>query len=160
MDSAFDRVVNFGKMAASATTVFESSMRSGEQPNICVKEADDQEGTAAKHKAIHEQRGMDFLSRHGKAFGLSANEISAGRSIILCTDMQEDIASISFASRQIKFLGKLLASADLLAQLSDQIYLDRILSSKDADPRNHLRRGGIVETVRRKYGSQDCSNCV
>ena len=160
MDSAFDRVVNFGKMAALATTVFESAMRSGEQPKICVKEADDREGTGAKHKAIHEQRGMDFLSRHGKALGLSANEISAGRSIILCTDMQEDIASISFASRQIKFLGKLLASADLLAQLSDQIYLDRILSSKDADPHNHLRRGGIVETVRRKYGSQDCSNCV
>jgi uncharacterized membrane protein len=148
--------------------------------------------------------------------------------------MQEDIASISFASRQIKFLGKLLAAADLLAQLSDQIYLekllflfhecreaevgnykresdiiekalpfysiienrlkllklktdrymtshfnsrsdidenlyrvaikrhkkylDRILSDKDADPRNHLRRGGIVATVRRQYGSQDCSN--
>ena len=48
-------------MAASATTVFESAMRSGEQPNICAKEADDREGTGAKHKAIHEQHGMDFL---------------------------------------------------------------------------------------------------
>jgi hypothetical protein len=199
-----------------------------------IQESDDREGTGAKHKALHEQRSMDFLSRHGKAFGLSADEICAGRSIISCTDMQEDIASISFASRQIKFLGKLLASTDLLAQLSDQIYLekllflfhecreaevgnykresdiiekalpfysifenrlkllklktdrymtshfnsrsnidenlyrvaikrhkkylDRILSDKDADPRNHLRRGGIVATVCRQYGSQDCSN--
>ena len=174
------------------------------------------------------------MKKSRKAFGLSANEISAGRSIILCTDKQEDIASISFASRQIKFLGKLLASADLQAQLSDQIYLEKllflfhecreagvgnykresdiiekalpfydvfedrlkslklntgrhmrshfdsrskidenlyrvaikrhkkyltgILSSKDADPRHHLRRGGIVATVRRQYGSQDCSN--
>ena len=197
-----------------------------------IQEADDREGTGAKHKAIHEQRSMDFLSRHGQAFGLSAEEISAGCSIILCTDMQEDIASISFASRQIKFLAKLLASADLLAQLSDQIYLEKllflfhefreagvgnykretdiiekalpfydvfedrlkllslktdrymtshfgsrsnidenlyrvaikrhkkylagILSRKDADPRHHLRRGGIVATVRRRYGEQDC----
>ena len=28
-------------------------------------------------------------------------------------------------------------------------YLTGILSSKDADPRKHLRRGGIVETFRR-----------
>ena len=199
-----------------------------------IQDADDREGTGAKHKAIHEQRSMDFLSRHGKAFGLSADEISAGRSIILCTDMQKDIGSIAFASRQIKFLGKLLASADLLAQLSDQIYLEKllflfhecreaevgnykresdiiekalpfydvfedrlkslklntdrqmkshfdsrskidenlyrvaikrhkkylagILSRGDADPRHHLRRGGIVATVRRQYGSQDCGN--
>ena len=195
-----------------------------------IQEADDREGTGAKHKATHEQRSMGFLSRHGQAFGLSADEISAGRSIILCTNMQEDISSISFASRQIKFIGKLLASADLLAQLSDQLYLekllflfhecqeagignytteadiiikaspfydvfedrlkllanktdrymelhfasrsqidenlyrvairrhkqylDRILSSKDADPRKYLRRGDIVETVRRLYGNQ------
>ena len=191
-----------------------------------IQEVDDREGTGAKHKAIHERRSMEFLSRHGKSFGLSAEEISAGRSIIRCTDMQTDIESISFASRQIKLLGKLLAAADLLAQLSDPLYLEKllylyhecreagtgnytteadilikappfydvfedrlkllmiktdrylklhfasrshgdedlyrvaiekhkhylenILSSKDADPYNHLRRGGIVETVRRQ----------
>jgi hypothetical protein len=140
--------------------------------------------------------------------------------------MQEDIGSIYFASRQIKFIGKLLAAADLLAQLSDQLYLEKllylyhecretgtgnytteadiiikaspfydvfedrlklltiktdrylklhfasrshgdenlyrvaiekhkhylenILSREDADPYNHLRRGGIVETLRRQ----------
>jgi hypothetical protein len=190
-----------------------------------IQEADDREGTGAKHKAIHERRSMEFLSRHGQAFGLSADEIVAGRSIIQCTDMQKDIAPIAFASRQTKFIGKLLAAADLLAQLSDQLYLEKllflyrecreagtgdystesdiiikalpfydvfedrlkllaiktdrylklyfasrsqgdenlyrlaiekhkhylasILSSKDADPRKHLRRGGIVETFRR-----------
>ena len=69
-----------------------------------IQDADDREGTGAKHKANHERRSMEFLSRHGTSFGLSADEIAAGRSIILCTDMQKDIASISFASRQIKFI--------------------------------------------------------
>jgi hypothetical protein len=190
-----------------------------------IQDADDKGGTGAKHRAIHERRSMEFLSRHGRSFGLSADEIAAGHSIIQCTDMQKDIASISFASRQIEFIGKLLAAADLLAQLSDQLYLEKllflyrecreagagnystesdiiikalpfydvfedrlklltiksdrylklhfasrsqgdenlyrvaiqkhkhylasILSSKDADPRKHLRRGGMVETVRR-----------
>ena len=190
-----------------------------------IQDADDGDGTGAKHKAIHERRSMEFLSCHGRSFGLSADEISAGCSIIQCTDLQEDIDSISFASREIELIGKLLAAADLLAQLSDQLYLEKllflyrecleagtgnystesdiiikalpfydvfedrlkllkiktdrylklhfasrsqgdenlyrvaikkhkhylasILSRKDADPRKHLRRGGIVETVRR-----------
>jgi hypothetical protein len=92
-----------------------------------IQEAGDRKGTGAKHKAIHEQRSMDFLSSHGISFGLSAEEISAGRSIIRCTDMQTDIGSIAFASPQIKFIGKLLAAADLLAQLSDQLYLEKLL---------------------------------
>jgi hypothetical protein len=92
-----------------------------------IQDADEREGTGAKHKALHEQRSMDFLSRHGRAFGLSADEIAAGHSIIRCTDMQADIESIPFASRQIEFLGKLLAASDLLAQLSDQLYLEKLL---------------------------------
>jgi hypothetical protein len=113
-----------------------------------IQKADDREGTGAKHKAIHEQRSMDFLSRHGQAFGLSADEISAGRSLILCTDMQEDIASISFASRQIKFLGKLLAAADLLAQLSDQLYLEKLLflyhEGREAGDGNYKSESDII----------------
>jgi len=113
-----------------------------------IQEESDTGGTGAKHKADHEQRSMDFLSRHGKVFGLSADEISAGRSMILCTDMQEDIASISFASRQIKFLGKLLASADLLAQLSDQIYLEKLLflfhECREAGAVNYTSESDII----------------
>ena len=192
-----------------------------------IQEANDGEGTGARHKANHEQRSMDFLRHHGHAFGLSTDEIAAGCSVIGCTDMQEDIGSMAFASPQVEFLGKLLAAADLIAQLSDQLYLEKllylyreireagdgdykseadiiikaspfydlfekrleslrvetdrylklhfasrghgaenlyrvaikkhrtylehILSLKDADPRENLRRGGIVETVRRQY---------
>jgi hypothetical protein len=92
-----------------------------------IQDAQDRTGTGAKYKAIHEQRSMDFLSRHGKEFGLSPDEIHAGRSIISCTDMDEDISSIVFPSLQIEMLGKLLASADLLAQLSNQTYLEQLL---------------------------------
>jgi len=191
-----------------------------------IQAVDDRKGTGAKYKAVHEQRSMEFLSRHGEALDLSADEIAAGRSIIQCTDMQEDIGAIAFDSRQIKFIGRLLAAADLLAQLADQLYLEKllylyyecreagignyateaeiiikasafydvfedrlkllniktdrylklhfasrphgdenlyrvaiekhkhylenILSSKDADPYCHLRRGGIVESVQRQ----------
>ena len=196
-----------------------------------IQDAGDREGTGAKYKPIHEQRSMDLLSRHGQAFGLTADEISAGQRIIRCTDMQADIESVSFASRRIKLLGKLLAASDLFAQLSDQHYIEKLLylyhecreagigdytreadiiinalpfydvfedrlkllsintdrylrlhfasrshrdenlyrlaiekhkdylasiqSSKAANPYNHLRRGGIVETIRRQTATSN-----
>ena len=70
---------------------------------------------------------MDFLSRHGFEFGLSDAEIAAGRTIILCTDMDNDIATIAFASAQIQLLGKLLGTADLMAQLAEETYLEKLL---------------------------------
>ena len=92
-----------------------------------IQEESDSRGTGAKHKADHEQRSMDFLSRHGSRFGLSAEEIAAGRAIILCTDMDTDITTIAFPSAQVELLGKLLGTADLMAQLAEQTYLEKLL---------------------------------
>ena len=92
-----------------------------------IQKDSDREGTGAKYTAVHEKRSMDFLARHGEEFGLSADEIAAGCSIILCTDIDNDISKIAFPSAQIELLGRLLASADLLAQLSDQNYLEKLL---------------------------------
>jgi hypothetical protein len=92
-----------------------------------IQEESDNRGTGAKYKADHEQRSMDFLSRHGSMFGLSAEEIAAGRMIIECTDMDADITAIAFPSPQIELLGKLLGAADLMSQLAEQTYLEKLL---------------------------------
>jgi hypothetical protein len=91
-----------------------------------IQEKSDRQGTGAKYTAIHEQRSMDFLSRHGAKYGLSPEEIAAGRTIILCTDLDVDIADLSFASYQIELLGKMLGAADLMAQLADPMYLEKL----------------------------------
>jgi len=92
-----------------------------------IQEESDTRGTGAKYKADHEQRSMDFLSRYGFEFGLSDAEIAAGRMIILCTDMDTDIATIAFPSPQIELLGKLLGTGDLMAQLAERTYLEKLL---------------------------------
>ncbi len=92
-----------------------------------IQEESDTRGTGAKHKSVHEQRSIDFLSRHGSEFGLSAEEIAAGRMIIRCTDMAADITTIAFPSPQIELLGKLLGTADLMAQLAERRYLEKLL---------------------------------
>jgi hypothetical protein len=92
-----------------------------------IQQESDTEGTGAKYKAVHEQRSMDFLSSHGSKFGLSEEEIAAGRAIIMCTDMDADITTIAFPSPRIELLGKLLGTADLMAQLAEQTYLEKLL---------------------------------
>ncbi len=91
-----------------------------------IQEASEIEGTGARHKSDHEQRSKDFLSRHGSAFGLSTGQIADGRAIIACTDMALDLSTISFSSDGIELLGKMLGTADLLAQLGDIAYLEKI----------------------------------
>jgi hypothetical protein len=92
-----------------------------------IQEESDTQGTGAKYKANHEQRSMEFLSRHGFEFRLSDEEIAAGKSIILCTDMAADIDTISFPSPRVELLGKMLGAADLLAQLAEREYLEKLL---------------------------------
>jgi hypothetical protein len=92
-----------------------------------IQEESDTRGTGAKHKADHERRSMDFLSRHGSKFGMSAEEIASGRMMILCTDMDTDISTVAFPSPQIEMLGKMLGAADLMAQLAEETYLEKLL---------------------------------
>jgi len=92
-----------------------------------IQEQSDTRGTGAKYKAQHEQRSMEFLSRHGCEFGLSEKEIAAGRLMILCTDMVTDIKKVAFSSTQIELLGKMLGAADLMSQLAEETYLEKLL---------------------------------
>lgn len=192
-----------------------------------IQEESDKEGTGAKYTENHVQRSMDFLHRHGSEYGLSGTEIEAASSMILCTDLAVDLTTIGFLDSQTEILGKMLGTADLMAQLADRLYLEKllylyhelkeggigdyedeldvlknavgfyelvaerlktklgatdrfmrshfaarwnidknlyheeierqknylrkILEIPNADPRDYLRRGGIVEKVRRKY---------
>jgi hypothetical protein len=92
-----------------------------------IQDASDRKGTGAKYTVGHEQRSMDFLSRHGAEFGLSSEEIALGRTLIFCTDLDVDISAVPFQSAQVELLGRMLSSADLMAQLADRFYLKKLL---------------------------------
>lgn len=92
-----------------------------------IQEDFDNEGTGAKYTTSHVRRSMDFLKRHGAQLELSDDEITAGRAMILCTDLAVDINSIEFPSGRVELLGKMLGTADLLAQMADRTYLEKLL---------------------------------
>jgi len=92
-----------------------------------IQEDCDMIGTGAKHTGTHVQRSMDFLARYGNEQGFSQESVAAGRTLILCTDLSVDFGTIVFASPEIERLGKMLGAADLLAQMADRTYLEKLL---------------------------------
>ena len=121
-----------------------------------IQEEHDTDGTGSKHAANHVRRSMDFLERHGSELGLSYDEITAGRAIILCTDLAVDISTIVFTSDKVELLGKMLGSADILAQMADRIYLEKLLflyyEFKEAGVGDYL---GEVDLLRKTVAFYD-----
>jgi hypothetical protein len=70
---------------------------------------------------------MDFFRHYGNEYGLSNQDIASGRNMILCTDLNVDVSNILFPTSSIEILGKMLGTADLLAQMADRVYLEKLL---------------------------------
>lgn len=92
-----------------------------------IQENPDIKGTGSKYTIVHVRRSMKFFRIYGEKSGFSEEEIAKCLSMILCTDLAVDIRSITFISRQTELLGKMLGVADLLAQMADRKYLEKLL---------------------------------
>lgn len=92
-----------------------------------LQNSEDNEGTGAKYTACHVRRSMDFLQQHFAAFGLQESEIHASMAMIHCTDLNCDLASVPFPDKTTEQIGKMLATADILAQMADRTYLEKLL---------------------------------
>lgn len=115
-----------------------------------IQEIDDPEDSGAVHRDVHETRSISFIGRHGHALGLFGAEIDAGQSLIECTVMRTETSSIAFPSDGIELLGKMLAVSDLVAQLSEQTYLEKLSLLHAEDSASACPRyGGEVDVIRK-----------
>jgi hypothetical protein len=92
-----------------------------------IQTSDDTEGTGAKYLADHDQRSLRLMRVYGRKSGWSESEIEAGCFLIGCTDLDNTVAAITYPSAVIEHLGKLLAAADLIGQMADRVYLEKLL---------------------------------
>ena len=92
-----------------------------------IQEDHDGEGTGAKYTVHHEQRSAHLLERFGPEFGLSEEEVASGRIMILGTDISMDHSQLTFPSAQIQLLCQMLMASDLMAQMADRSYLEKLL---------------------------------
>ena len=92
-----------------------------------IQKSGDKEGTGAKFTPDHVRLSMDFVTKHAATLLLSEQEKSDLLDMILYTDLMADFPSINFSSLKIELLGKILGTADLIAQMADRTYLEKLL---------------------------------
>jgi len=88
----------------------------------------DKSGTGAKHTLNHVELSVDFVEKYlqtkGSYSDLDFEKIAA---MIRCTGVSIDLTRIKFPSKEIEDLGKILGAADLIGQMSDRNYLEKLL---------------------------------
>ncbi len=88
---------------------------------------DDTEGTGAKHTLIHVQRSIDFVHHLYKDDEYFSDSLVCFQNILNCTGLKEKVKEIEFARPVIRLLGLMLGTADLLGQMADRHYLEKLV---------------------------------
>ncbi|HHU37571.1 MAG TPA: hypothetical protein GXZ47_10165 [Treponema sp.] len=92
-----------------------------------IQEVEDTKGTGAKHTKTHVTRSIAFTKKNQNVFHLSpTNSTRIGR-IISGTDLAIPFNTIPFESDHERWAAELLASADLVGQMADRTYLEKLL---------------------------------
>lgn len=92
-----------------------------------IQEDWDNEGTGGKHTAVHVERSIQFLTRHSHALKINPDEVKIMSNLILCTDLKVEVETLPFSTPEEHSAGCILGTADLLCQMSDRTYLEKLL---------------------------------
>ena len=87
----------------------------------------DRKGTGAKYTIGHEKRSVNFMKKNLVKKGFSQQQMDDCAQLIKCTNLEIEVADIPFRSEEIGNLGKIVGSADLLAQMADRHYLEKLI---------------------------------
>jgi hypothetical protein len=92
-----------------------------------IREEGDETGTGAQYTQVHVDRSAEFTRREAAALGLG--DASAGRiaRMIFGTDLARPWKDLRFESEGERLGAEILAAADLLGQMSDRAYLEKLL---------------------------------
>ena len=103
-----------------------------------IQEEWDTDGTGAKYTSNHVERSILFLGKNGAELGIGSGDAATVERLIRCTGLSVDLDTISFDSDDERFAGCLLGTADLMGQMSDRAYLEKLIFLY-----NEFREAGI-----------------
>jgi len=92
-----------------------------------IQSSDDTEGTGAKYTLIHINRSIEFVQQYYRNDPVFGDALPLFADILQCTGLNNKVAEIRFVNEHIKTLGQMLGTADLLGQMADRHYLEKLL---------------------------------
>lgn len=84
-------------------------------------------GTGAQYTQCHVSRGIEFMHNYLAEKGSSADRAARLEPLIRSTDPGFPFAQIPFANEHQHLLGRLVATSDLVGQMADRTYLEKLL---------------------------------
>ncbi len=92
-----------------------------------IQTKDDKVGSGAKYTVGHEQRSIVFMEKYLSQKGFPNQQIDDCSHLIMCTILNLPPKEIPFRSPEIETLGKIVGTADLMAQIADRYYIEKLL---------------------------------
>jgi hypothetical protein len=83
-------------------------------------------GTGARYTAVHIERSIDFVKEYLHRNPDFEVDPEAMAHILRCTGLNVRIMDIPFKTERTRFLGYVLGTADLLGQMADRYYLEKL----------------------------------
>jgi hypothetical protein len=84
-------------------------------------------GGGGQYTLVHVERSATFFENYGLEIGLAGEDVEACCCMITATSLSIDPDSIRYRDPETELLAKLVASSDLLGQLADRLYLEKLL---------------------------------
>jgi hypothetical protein len=91
-----------------------------------IQSINDDVGTGAKFTASHIKRSTAFMEEYFLQRAYSGEDFEFCREILKCTGLNVNMNASQFINVENEMLGKILGTADLLGQMSDRTYLEKL----------------------------------
>lgn len=85
-------------------------------------------GTGAQYTSTHVQRGIEFIRNYIRERSLPADYADDLEPIVYCSDPRMPISHIKFPDKRIYMAGQALGTADLVGQMADRHYLEKLVA--------------------------------
>ncbi len=105
-----------------------------------IQSADDNNGTGAKYTITHIDKSIDFVKKYFELKKYSSDDFCFVKNCLECTGLNVVVKDINFESLENELMGKILGTADLIGQMSDLHYLEKLPFLFD-----EFQEGGITE---------------
>ncbi|MDO9071520.1 MAG: hypothetical protein Q7V36_08400 [Deltaproteobacteria bacterium] len=91
-----------------------------------IQAVEDNTGTGAKYTVSHIQRSIEFMKKYFHDNAFPSEYLPICRDFLRCTGLDVKISEIKFQSREHEILGQILGTADLIGQMANDNYLEKL----------------------------------
>lgn len=91
-----------------------------------IRRLGENKGTGAQFTVNHVQRSIDMLKATGTCYNWPDKDVDAMAAMIQCTESTQSPTHIHFPDEEARLGGHILATADVISQMADDVYLERL----------------------------------